>query len=292
MGDFTDYASKKKLLAAHVLTDEQFAFIDSIKGFFGAAVHSGKRYVAMTLYRANSDPQYSFLIVDLNAKTTEQAESIKKAKQAIRERNPQSADKVYNAIKPVSIPCPSCAEVDKYLHRWNTTPDLYEPETVLRELFTEAYPHNRTIDEIILKAAALNSIYNTRITSIYPISNHILSLDIDERLRAGDETLVNELMGVDYISDGETDHTDHYSFATKFCSFHNPDAFPIYDSYVDAILWHYHNTEHFSEFYRNKLKDYPTFKRVIGDFRRHFGLEQYTVKELDQFLWQYGKDFF
>ncbi len=44
MSDFTDYTSKKKLRAAHVLTDEQFAIIDNIKGFFGVAVHNEKRY--------------------------------------------------------------------------------------------------------------------------------------------------------------------------------------------------------------------------------------------------------
>jgi len=86
MSDFIDYTSKKKLRAAHVLTDEQFAMIDNIKGFFGVAVHSEKRYVALTLYRANATPQYSYLVIDLDTKNIEQAESIKLAKQAIRKR--------------------------------------------------------------------------------------------------------------------------------------------------------------------------------------------------------------
>ncbi len=294
MSDFTDYTSKKKLRAAHVLTDEQFAIIDNIKGFFGVAVHNEKRYAAMTLYRANAAPQYSYLVIDLDTKTIEQAESIKLAKQAIRKRiSPKPKKETERLVAPaVSIPRPSCGEVEKYLQKWSTTADLYEPEAVLKELFIQTRPYNRSIDDIILKAAALNTVYNTRITSIYPVAQRILSLNIDERLRAGDETLVNELMGVDYVINGEVSHADHYSFASKYCSFHNSDAFPIYDSYVDAILWHYQNVEHFYVFKHSELKDYPKFKRIIRAFQSHFGLEQYTVKQLDQYLWQFGKDYF
>lgn len=192
----------------------------------------------------------------------------------------------------ISIPRPSCGEVEKYLQKWSTIADLYVPETVLKELFIQTRPYNRSIDDIILKAATLNTIYNTHIMSIYPVAQHILSLNIDERLRKGDETLVNELMGVDYKINGKVSHTNHYSFASKYCSFHNSDAFPIYDSYVDAILWHYQKEEPFYTFKRNELKDYQKFKEIIRAFQRHFGLEQYTVKQLDQYLWQFGKDYF
>lgn len=294
MSDFTDYTSKKKLRAAHVLTDEQFAIIDNIKGFFGVAIHNEKRYAAMTLYRANAVPQYSYLVIDFDTKAIEQAESIKLAKQAIRKRiSPNFENEAETLVVPaVSIPRPSCDEVEKYLQKWRTTADLYEPEAVLKELFTKTRPYNQSIDDIILKAAALNTVYNTRITSIYPVAQRILSLDIDERLRSGDEKLVNELMGVDYMINGKASHTDHYSFASKYCSFHNSDAFPIYDSYVDAILWHYQGLDDSLIFKRNELKDYPKFKRIIKAFQQHFGLEQYTVKQLDQYLWQFGKDYF
>lgn len=187
------------------------------------------------------------------------------------------------------IPRPSCEEVDKYLYRWNTTPDLFQPETVLKKLFTETCPRNNSIDDIILKTAALNTVYNTYIYSVYPVAQHILSLDIDKRLAVGDESLVNELMRVFYTDGGKI---EHYSFATKYCSFHNSDAFPIYDSYVDKILQYYRNQEGFSAFKNSDLKNYPHFKRILSDFRHYFGLEKYTTKELDQYLWQFGKEYF
>ena len=90
----------------------------------------------------------------------------------------------------------------------------------------------------MLKVAALNTVYNTHITDVYTISQHILSLNIDSRLKDGDENLVNELMHVKYINNQKTVYKNHYSFSSKYCSFNIPDAFPIYDSYVDSILWH------------------------------------------------------
>ena len=187
------------------------------------------------------------------------------------------------------IPTPSCSEVERYLRRWNTTPSLYKPECVLRVLFTQMHPYNVSIEDIILKAAALNTVYNTRIYSVFPVAQHILNLAIDDRLRKGDTTLVNEIMRVVY-ENGRI--IEHYSFATKYCSFHNPDAFPIYDSYVGKVLVYYRDKLHFSNFRDCDLKDYSIFKRVIGDFRHCFGLEKYSVKQLDQFLWQFGKEYF
>jgi hypothetical protein len=32
--------------------------------------------------------------------------------------------------------------------------------------------------------------------------------------------------------------------------------------------------------------------RVIRDFQKHYGLEQFNVKQLDQYLWQLGKKYF
>ena len=293
MGDFIDFSSKKKLLAANVLTAEQFSFIDGIKGLFTSSLHSSNQYMVLTLYHENQAPKYSFLIADLTTKTIEQAQSVKIAKQTVREyfeKNvPLKTETAAPVIAPTNIPRPSCDEVDRYLTRWNTTADYYEPESVLKKLFTQTNPDNTSIDSIILKIAALNTVYNTYIYSVYPVAQHILSLDIDKRLCVGDEILVNEVMRVEY---GVGKKTDHYSFATKYCSFHNPDAYPIYDSYVGKILQYYRDNEGFCSFRNIDLKDYPTFKRIIAEFRRHFGLEKYTTKELDQYLWQFGKDYF
>ena len=79
-------------------------------------------------------------------------------------------------------------------------------------------PSNEEISDILLKVATLNDFYSTNIFSVYPVAEHILSLKIDERLRQGDVTLVNEIQNV--TINGVT--RKFYSFSTKYCSHHNP----------------------------------------------------------------------
>lgn len=84
--NFMEYTSKKKLQESGVLTEEQYKTVADITGIFNIAIHNDKRYVAVTIYRASSDPKYSFVIVDLNTKQVASAPSIKEAKKAILEQ--------------------------------------------------------------------------------------------------------------------------------------------------------------------------------------------------------------
>ena len=194
-------------------------------------------------------------------------------------------------IKTSSIPRPSYAEVDKYLKRWNEDENLLYQDVLLKKLFTETYPNNTNVYEIFIKATALNSVYSTHIDSFYTVAQTILSLNVDEQLRKGDVKLVSNLMSSLKSQIGK----EPFSFVTKYCSFHNQDAFPIYDSHVDEVLWYFNKLENFSQYHRGDLNDkhdYSKFKRVLSDFRRCFGLEKYSAKELDQYLWQFGKEYF
>ena len=81
-------------------------------------------------------------------------------------------------------------------------------------------------------------------------------------------------------------------FATKYCSHHNPLEYPIYDSYVDKVLRYFRDTDGFCDFESDDLKQYDKFKQIVLAFRTYYHLEQYTLKEIDQYLWQLGKDYF
>ena len=83
-----------------------------------------------------------------------------------------------------------------------------------------------------------------------------------------------------------------YSFATKYCSHHNPIAFPIYDSYVEKVLVYFNKVDEFSSFKIKDLKDYRKFKGILLDFQRYYKLERFNLKEIDRYLWLLGKEFF
>ena len=186
------------------------------------------------------------------------------------------------------IPRPSAYEVNLYLELWDSLENYRLQELALNKLFFVLSPDNSNIEDILNKAAHLNDFYSTNIFSIYPVAKHILSLRIDERLRAGDELLVDEIKDIEI--GGKQKH--FYSFATKYCSHHNPEAYPIYDSYVDDVLCHFRSKDRFDSFSSNDLKNYARFKDVLNRFRQFYGLDEYSLKQLDQYIWQLGKKHF
>ena len=83
---FMEFTSKKQLEQADILNAQELEFVKSIKGTFSFSLHEEKRYMAITLYKANADRKYNFLIVDLQEKAIAEADSIKNAKSAILEQ--------------------------------------------------------------------------------------------------------------------------------------------------------------------------------------------------------------
>jgi hypothetical protein len=124
---------------------------------------------------------------------------------------------------------------------------------------------------------------------VYPVAKHIVNLHIDERLKAGDTSLVNDIASVKW---GDGTEKNFYSFATKYCSHHQPLKYAIYDSYVDKVLNYFRRKDSFSSFSDSELKNYKVFSRVLKEFQAFYHLEQYDLKELDRYLWQLGKDKF
>lgn len=80
---FMEFTSKKQLENAEVLTGSELEFAKNIKGTFSYALHTEKRYMAVTLYKANAEKKYVFLIVDLHEKAIAEVDSIKNAKLGI-----------------------------------------------------------------------------------------------------------------------------------------------------------------------------------------------------------------
>ena len=187
-----------------------------------------------------------------------------------------------------NVPTPCKNEVEKYLKRWYSLENYVLQENSLYKLFHKTYPNNTDIDDILIKASSLNDFYSTNIFSIFPVAKHILDLDIDTRLRKGDTTLVNDISIVK-IS-GVEKH--FYSFATKYCSHHNPDDFPIYDSFVEKVLLYFKSRDKFYSFKTGDLKDYSKFKEVLINFKRFYNIDEYSLKDIDKYLWQLGKEHF
>ncbi len=183
---------------------------------------------------------------------------------------------------------PSVKDAQWFLNYWNGLPSYSDQERALDKLFMDLCKRNDNIEDILIKCSALNDFYSTNIFDVHTLGHHILELHIDERLDKGDFSLVDDLAHV------EVNGRVHffYSFATKYCSHHQPEKYAIYDSYVEKVLLSMNNKMPFANFRKDDLKDYNTYMSVINSFRQRFGLVQYSIKELDQYLWQLGKWYF
>lgn len=162
-----------------------------------------------------------------------------------------------------------------------------KPENAIR-LLCEKFPDNKSLESILLKSIVINTLYATQIHAIVSVAEHIFTLDVDNDLLRGVPDVVDKIAKVTI----KGKQRNNYSFATKYCSFHNPNAYPIYDSFVVRLLTAYQKLDTFSTFDTAGLRDYEEFKRVLNEFQSFYELADISLKKLDMFLWGYGKELF
>lgn len=186
---------------------------------------------------------------------------------------------------------PTQKEVDKYLYRWDALENYVYQERALDKLFLVLCNKNCDISDILLKCSTLNDFYSTNFYDIYSVALHILLIkDVDNRLAKGDSSLVEEIAHVKVGK--EQKERNFYSFATKYCSNHQPSKYAIYDKYVEKTLIYFKDRDKFYNFENKDLKDYPKFISIIKQFKKHYNLSKFTLKEIDKYLWQLGKEYF
>ena len=83
--NFMEFTSKKKLEDSGVLTPAQLEEVKKIKGTFTFALHNDGRYMVVTLYHANAEKKYQFIILDLETLQVAECDSVKNAKGAVME---------------------------------------------------------------------------------------------------------------------------------------------------------------------------------------------------------------
>lgn len=192
----------------------------------------------------------------------------------------------------------------KLLDAWDVLDDYVLQEISLTSLFN-TYQMNDDESEVLLKCVALNKFYSAGLLNIdlIPMAKHIVELNsqinIDKALQEGDWTIVSK------IAQGGELSRSYLSFASKYCNWHNPKKFPIYDKYVVDVLCALKNkgvTLNFSKIREirddaNLDKRYQTFGNALQELVKHFKLKfpldkasgEIIYKILDRALWILGK---
>ena len=237
---------------------------------------------------------------------------------------------------------PYMREYEKKIAESGKPTDNKISEDVLNKLFREdeKTKKNTDIGTILMKVTLLNAFYRTAIINIHlvPIARYICSLNFDERILSGENNnepnyeLIHDLAYHQcsyFTHQGDTSimrfrvktrngivnqMNNLYSFATKYCAWHQPDVYPIVDSYAKSMLYQIVNDYEYED--RNKLLEYIDLKKLkerniidrarlskimLNDYEIYChvykGLRTYlakekdiklNLKELDIFLWSYG----
>ena len=143
------------------------------------------------------------------------------------------------------IELPTEKLINEYLIKFSKEERYTDANMAISDLYGR-YPLNDNIESVLLKLSVLNDLYSTNIFGTYRLAKHILSINIDSYLSNGNESAVIKIATGHNIKNKNGTEINFYSFATKYCHWHNRDEYPIYDSFVDKVLWCYQKEFKFS----------------------------------------------
>jgi hypothetical protein len=168
----------------------------------------------------------------------------------------------------------------------------------VEEALTEIFCHYRTnsaFHHVLPKVVTLNALYSTQIPvysktipNVLDVAKHICqnAHDIDSALLAGSPEIVDRSA---VIAVSGKKNRNYFSFATKYCSWHNPRCYPIYDSRVYEYLRLLRRQGDFAaDFDLEGHWAYPAFRDLMIAFRERYRLGSFSFKDIDKFLWIYG----
>lgn len=152
------------------------------------------------------------------------------------------------------------------------------------ETVSGTFVGNTRIDHVLAKVVVLNSLYFTNILGVRDVAAGIVAAEVDPLFEAG-KTEVLEILA-DHVIGGKA--RNHFSFATKYAHWIRPDAYPIYDSFVQQQLRAYQRQDRFALFRSTDLRS-RQFPAIIDEFRSYYGLDACSYRAIDKWLWRQGK---
>lgn len=118
---------------------------------------------------------------------------------------------------------PTVDAIDKCLAEFKESEKYQLHESALGLLYDDFCPSHDDLPRVLLKVSALNDFYSTNIYDTHAVAKHIVEVNPAIEIERGEPTIVNKLSVVTIGGKSRS----CYSFATKYCSHHKPEAFPI-----------------------------------------------------------------
>ena len=170
---------------------------------------------------------------------------------------------------------PSVKDAEWFISTWREVGKFSSTVKAMYKVCKQ-YPNNDNLEEVLIKCAVIDNFSSTNVFDLYKMADHIVGKHIDEKLEKGDYSVVNDI-----AKGGQK--RNFYSFATKYCHYHKPKRFAIYDRYVAKVLCVFLDKK------EDELRDYNTFMNALNDFSQRYRLEKYKYANLDKYLWRLGR---
>ena len=208
---------------------------------------------------------------------------------------------------------PSTGLIREYIDKFDSEQDTNEK--TVKMVFSElGYD---SLESILVKVIVLNSRYSTMLNDNKPSEERIARalsenrrimpnvVQVAEKLFAfekegrfqGCKTIHEISALIKEFKQFDNPFSQPYSFITKYCSFRFDEIeVAVCDNYVRAMLYlinekmiHDKQKGFTGSFNNSDLDDYDTFLKIISSFALKFA-PGFSGKEIDKYLWQYGKD--
>lgn len=140
----------------------------------------------------------------------------------------------------------------------------------------KAMPSNTQHDQVLLKAAALNQLYATKVYNLHAMAGQIVEV-------FSSKAMWDECTLVERIAYLEASRKEHESFAAKYCHFFVArERFPLFDRYVPVIVRMHLGKGN----YLCKTTD-DTYRNFYADLKTLRGRISFSpkVREMDRYLW-------
>ena len=173
---------------------------------------------------------------------------------------------------------PSIKDAEWFINSWREVGKFSAPVDAMFKI-CQQYPNNNNLEKVLIKCAVIDKFSSTNVFDLYKMADHIVRKHIDEKLKIEDYSLVDDIAKVEISGKNR----NFYSFASKYCHYHNPKKFAIYDSYVAKVLCVFLDKK------QNELRDYNTFIKALNDFSKCYNFENYGYDDLDKYLWCLGR---
>lgn len=149
----------------------------------------------------------------------------------------------------------------------------------------ERFKKNTDMRELAYKIELVNKLFNCNLrVNKGSVAEELIKIKIDTQINSVDPVvLVNKI--ADLLK--KKFKRRHLVFASKYCHFHQPKRFPMYDNFARRGLSHLFGKK-FKEYEKNYGKFKIDLDKILLAIESKFGWQS-NYKELDEYLWIYGQ---